>query len=220
METVKGDHLPVVGLINNAGVQKDLPVELQKPAADRFSFDVNVYGLLDTTRAFIPLLRATGDGARLINVGSLAGVVSSPGSATYSASKFAVEGANDALRYELQPFGISVSLLQPGYVQSKMGEKMHSSIPPLQSAAAAHGVSEADYYLYRHVFEGFFAEDKRLAESAEPTATTTTPAILDALTSARPKTRYAVASAGPFPSWFVVWLKSMMPDRIMDKLLE
>jgi NAD(P)-dependent dehydrogenase (short-subunit alcohol dehydrogenase family) len=219
VETVRKTGLPLVGLVNNAGVQKDLPVELQTSASDRFTFDVNVFGLLDTTRAFIPLLRATGDGARLINVGSLAGVVSSPGSATYSASKFAVEGASDALRYELQPFGISVSLLQPGYVQSKMGEKNY---PTFTTPEAAFGVTKEDYELYRKVFEGFFAEDKRLSlpENAAPTATTTTWAILDALTSARPKTRYAVASVGPFPSWFVACLKSVIPDRIMDVVLE
>ena len=110
-------HLPFVGLINNEGVQSDLPVELQSSSADRFNFDVNVFGLLDTTRAFLPALRRTGDGARIVNVGSLSGLVASPGSASYSASKFAVEGLTDVLRREVQPFGIAVSLLEPGYVR-------------------------------------------------------------------------------------------------------
>ena len=227
VQTVKGAGLPLIDLVNNAGVQKDLPVELQSPRRDeRFTFAVNVFGLLDTTRAFLPLLRDTGDGARLINVGSLAGVVSSAGSATYSASKFAVEGANDALRCELQPFGISVSLLQPGYVQSRMGEKLHKDIEASEMVvdekkASAYGVSMENYDLYRHVFEGFFAEDRRLSapENAAPPESTTTWAVIDAMTSARPKTRYAVASVGPFPSWFVVWLKSILPDRIMDMLV-
>ena len=70
---------------------------LQDPADDRFTFAVNVFGLLDTTRAFLPLLRATGGGARIVNVGSVAGVVSCAGSASYSASKFAVEGASGKL---------------------------------------------------------------------------------------------------------------------------
>ena len=159
VQTVKGAGLPDRPR-QQRRVQKDLPVELQSPEADRFTFAVNVFGLLDTTRAFLPLLRDTGDGARLINVGSLAGVVSSAGSATYSASKFAVEGANDALRYELQPFGISVSLLQPGYVQSRMGEKLHKDIEASEMVvdekkASAYGVSMENYDLYRHVFEGF-----------------------------------------------------------------
>lgn len=110
-------NLPLVALCNNAGVQKDLPIELQRPEDDRFTFAVNVFGLLDTTRAFLPLLRATGLGARIVNMGSLSGVAAGPGSATYSASKFAVEGLTDALRMEMQAFGISVSLIQPGYVR-------------------------------------------------------------------------------------------------------
>ena len=106
-------HLPLVGLVNNAGVQSDLPVELQTHRADRYTFDVNVFGLLDVTRAFLPALRRTGNGARIVNVGSLAGLVASPGSATYSASKHAVEGITDSLRRELKAFGVSVSLLEP-----------------------------------------------------------------------------------------------------------
>ena len=208
--------LPLVALCSNAGVQKDLPVELQDPKNDRFTFDVNVFGLLDTTRAFLPLLRKTGKGARIVNMGSLAGVCSAPGSATYSASKFAVEGVTDALRLEMAEFGISVSLIQPGYVRSRMGEKAHDG-----AGNNHYGVGEASYKLYQHVFDGFLAKDKELAspENAEDPATTTTAAYLHAITSAYPKTRYAVASVDGLPAWLIVLVKSVLPDRIMDLLV-
>lgn len=208
--------LPLVALVNNAGVQTDLPVELQSSQADHFTFDVNVFGLLDTTRAALPHLRQTGSGARIINVGSLAGRVATAGSATYSASKWAVEGLTDSLRREVQQFGIAVSLLEPGYVQSRMGEKLHTP----RAIASRYGVSASEYSLYRHVFDGFFAMDRRnsLPENAQPPATTTTADILHALTSPTPKTRYTSAAADGLPAWLVALAARILPDRLMDAL--
>lgn len=208
--------LPIVALVNNAGVQSDLPIELQTSAADRDTFDVNVFGLLDTTRAFLPHLRQAGRGSRIVNVGSLSGRVATAGSATYSASKFAVEGLTDSLRREVRPFGISVSLLEPGYVQSQMGAKLHTP-----TAVASHyGVSAAGYALYRHVFDGFFAMDLRntLPENSKPPSATTTPDILHALTSPTPKTRYTSAAADGLPAWFIALAARLLPDRLMDLL--
>ncbi len=208
-------NLPVVGLVNNAGVQADLPIELQTSAADRFTYDVNVFGLLDVTRAFLPLLRQTGNGARIVNVGSLAGVVAAAGSATYSSAKFAVEGLTDSLRREVAPFGIAVALLQPGYVRSRMGAKLHAT------SEQRYGVSASQYALYHAVFEGFFADDRRLSmpENAAPPTTTTTPAILDALLTPTPRTRYPVATVDGIPTWLIIWLQNTLPDRVMDLLV-
>ena len=207
--------LPFVALVNNAGVQSDLPIELQNSQDDRWNYNVNVFGLMDVTRAFLPALRATGDGARIVNMGSLAGIVASPGSASYSGSKFAVEGISDALRREVQPFRISVSIVQPGYVQSKMGSKAHSA------SASSYGVTETQYALYKHVFEGFFQEDRQLSldENAASPDTTTTRAIFAAILSNRPKTRYVVANVGPFPAWVVAALANVLPDRVFDLIV-
>lgn len=200
--------LPIVGLVNNAGVQSDLPVELQTSEADRLTFEVNVLGLLAVTRAFLPALRKTGNGARIVNVGSLAGVIASPGSATYCGSKFAVEGVTDALRREVLPFGISVSLLEPGYVQSKMGSKQYDHME----------ISKDDRSVYREVFDGFYADDHWEAEpeNSSPPARTTTPAILDAIQSSTPKTRYPVATAVGVPASFLISVAWLLPDRVMD----
>lgn len=211
--SLEEQRLNLVALVNNAGVQKDMPVELQDPANDRWTFDVNVFGLLDTTRAFLPQLRATGEGARIINVGSLAGVLGAPGSATYAGSKFAVEGITDSLRQELQCFGISVSLLQPGYVLTNMGHKAH------QTSEESYGVTQLQYDLYRNVFEGFFAKDKLLASSEYASSRdVTTDAILHGIQSSSPKTRYAVANVDGLPAWLVSRVKATLPDRAMDFL--
>eukprot|EP00038_Savillea_parva_P011599 m.198674 g.198674 ORF g.198674 m.198674 type:complete len:324 (+) comp20511_c0_seq1:132-1103(+) len=206
----------LVALVNNAGVQKDMPVELQSSADNRFNFEVNVFGLFDVTRAVIPLLRETGPGARIVNVGSLAGILAAPGSASYSGSKFAVEGITDALRLEMSELQISVSLLQPGYVKTGMASKMHVS------SADSYGVTKEEFERYRRtVFDGFFVKDKMLAEppSAMHPADTTTPAIVDAIQSPVPRVRYPVAFVDGFPAKVLVMIKTLLPDRVMDFLV-
>jgi short-subunit dehydrogenase len=213
--TLASKGLKLVALVNNAGVQKDMPVELQPPADNRFNFEVNVFGLFDVTHAFLPVLRATGPGARIVNVGSMSGLLAAPGSASYTGSKYAVEGITDSLRLELGDLGISVSLLQPGYVQSQMGVKAH------ESSAKSYGVTSEEYERYRRtVFDGFYVKDRSQSTdgTASTPATSTTPAIVDAIQSARPKTRYAVAFIDDFPAWLLVSLKAVLPDRVMDFL--
>lgn len=213
--TLSTKGLKLVALVNNAGVQKDMPVELQSSQANRFNYEVNVFGLFDVTRGFLPLLRETGAGARIVNVGSMAGLFAAPGSASYSGSKFAVEGITDSLRHELKDLGISVSLLQPGYVKSQMGVKMHDK--PTNS----YGVTDEEYARYRRtVFDGFFAKDRKLSlEAAQSPAETTTPAVVDAVQSARPKSRYPVAYVDDFPAWVLVYIKAILPERLMDFLV-
>ncbi len=72
-------------------------------------YDVNVFGLMETVRAFLPLLRLHGRGARILTVGSVAGWLSSPIHSVYSSTKFAVRALTDGLRVELQPLGIAVT---------------------------------------------------------------------------------------------------------------
>lgn len=171
-------------------------------------FDVNVFGLVRSTRAFLPLLRKS-PGARVINIGSVAGIIVRSGMGPYSASKFAVEALSDGMRHELGHWNISVSLVQPAYVNTLIaGKQMGENAPERQ-------LSERDYALYKHLFEGH--EDRkmknaRLADSPD----VTTDAIFHALESAYPQTRYAVANAGGIPAWLIVKLRAVIPDRLLD----
>ncbi|MDX1741425.1 MAG: SDR family oxidoreductase, partial [Rhodothermales bacterium] len=109
------------GLINNAGIGLGGPLELVPMTEARKLMEVNVIGLLATTQAFVPLLRK-GRG-RIVNIGSLAGLVAMPGASAYAASKFAVQAITDSLRLELKPFGIRVTIVDPGAVESALWEK-------------------------------------------------------------------------------------------------
>lgn len=110
---------PIFALVNNAGVSESSFLKDSKNIDT--IIDANVKGLLHLTQRMLPFLSSAGAGARLVNIGSLAGFVAGPQSSVYSASKFAVEGLSDSLRLELRKqYNIAVSIVEPGYVASKM----------------------------------------------------------------------------------------------------
>jgi NAD(P)-dependent dehydrogenase (short-subunit alcohol dehydrogenase family) len=100
-------------LINAAGTLILGPVEAVSDPQTRAQFDVNLFGTLAVTRAFLPSMRDRGAG-RIVNVASIMGRFALPGSGIYAASKFALEAASDALRIELAPFGVRVVVVEPG----------------------------------------------------------------------------------------------------------
>jgi NAD(P)-dependent dehydrogenase (short-subunit alcohol dehydrogenase family) len=115
---IETKSLNLAGIVNNAGVLKRGTVAEMTPADYEWNFSVNVFGLVRVTRAFLPLLRR---GSRIVNIGSAAGVLTNPKMLPYGATKFALEGISDVWRQELAfSHGISVSLVQPGFVKSKM----------------------------------------------------------------------------------------------------
>ena len=114
-------------LVNNAGYAVLGPVEETSEAETRAQFEVNFFGLLNVTRAALPLLRRRR--GRIINLSSMMGRVSTPGWGIYSASKYAIEGMSEALRMELAPWGVRVILIEPGSVLTGFSRTAHASFP-------------------------------------------------------------------------------------------
>lgn len=106
-------------LVNNAGIGTGGPIEDFDDDEIQHLFDTNVFGLIRVTRAVLPTMRAQNSGT-VINVGSLAGKVSTPYGGIYSGSKHAVEGISDALYFELHPFGIRVVIVEPGGFETEI----------------------------------------------------------------------------------------------------
>jgi NAD(P)-dependent dehydrogenase (short-subunit alcohol dehydrogenase family) len=106
-------------LVNNAGMSIDGPVEEFDDDVVQAVFETNFFGVIRVTRAVLPYMRSQGSGT-IVTVGSLAGKATLPFSGIYSASKHAVEALNDALHYELQPFGIRVVLIEPGGFETEI----------------------------------------------------------------------------------------------------
>ncbi|MEX2159227.1 MAG: SDR family oxidoreductase [Dehalococcoidia bacterium] len=106
-------------LVNNAGIGHRGPIEETDDAEAKEVFETNFFGALRMTRAVVPQMRQQG-GGRIINVSSLAAVVTPPFDGIYSASKKALEAASEALYYEASPFGIKVSCVEPGGFQTNI----------------------------------------------------------------------------------------------------
>ncbi|MEM8823602.1 MAG: SDR family oxidoreductase [Pseudomonadota bacterium] len=104
-------------LLNNAGYGLNGPLEGASNAQMRRQFDVNVFGLIDVTKAVLPAMRARRDGL-ILNVSSIGGLIGMPISPLYIATKHAVEGLTESMRLELQPFGIRVKLIEPGGIKT------------------------------------------------------------------------------------------------------
>lgn len=104
-------------LLNNAGYGAYGPLEATPIEKVRRQFDVNVIGLLATTKAVLPHMRAQGSGT-LINVSSIGGKLTFPLGSLYHGSKFAVEGLSESLHFELLPLGVRVKIVEPGMVNT------------------------------------------------------------------------------------------------------
>ena len=170
------------GLMNNAGLSLNGPLELLPVSEIRKLFDVNVVGLLAVTRAAIPLLRKAE--GRLINVSSGHGLLAIPDKSVYAASKFAVQAISDSLRLELRPFGVSVSNLVVGKVDTEVLGKILEEREKVADAA-----DPAVLELYAPLIEFFDREVKNLPGiPAEEVATV----VAEALRAPRPKAQYLV----------------------------
>ena len=196
----------LAGLVNNAGISVLGPLELVPADAWRRQFEVNVFGLVAVTQAFLPLLRQ-GRG-RIVNIGSIAGRSALPGTGPYDSSKFAVEGITDSLRMEVRPFGIRVSLVEPGSVDSSIWKKSQEAMAELEHSAPA-GLRE----LYGGLIANVGKESVKAAAKALP-AEKVAKAVEHALTARRPKTRYVVGGDARF--WLLL---NLLPDAWRDWLI-
>jgi NAD(P)-dependent dehydrogenase (short-subunit alcohol dehydrogenase family) len=109
-------------LVNNAGYGALGPTEMISDRDMRAQYDVNVFGLMAVTRAFVGVMRERGRG-RIVNVSSLGGVYTLPFFGVYNSTKYAVESLSDALRVELAPFGVHVSLIEPGVIETGFADR-------------------------------------------------------------------------------------------------
>lgn len=122
-------------LVNNAGFGQVGGIEELSDAESRNNFDVNVFGLLNVTRSILPHMRAQQAG-HIFNISSIAGFIGTfPGFGIYCATKFAVDGLSESLATEVKPFGISVTIVSPGYFRTDFLTSGSLGLPAKQLAA-------------------------------------------------------------------------------------
>ncbi len=124
-------------LVNNAGIAVGGPLELLSMEEVRSQFEVNVFGQVAVTRALIPALRRAR--GRIVLISSVGGLVATPYTAPYAASKYALEAVGNALRVELAGSGIQVALIEPGSVATPIWEKNRERGRRLQHPRGAEG---------------------------------------------------------------------------------
>lgn len=132
-EVVQASHPGVDLLFNNAGVALGGTFEQVSAADFEWLFEINFWGVVRITRAFLPLLQASDD-ARLVNLSSVYGLIGPPGEVPYAASKFAVRGFSEALRHELELAGssVGVTVVHPGGVATAIADNAR---PPAGATA-------------------------------------------------------------------------------------
>src|SRR5438445_6880771 len=108
-------------LVNNAGYTVTGAAEETSIDEAKAQLETNFFGAVRMVNAVLPAMRKAGAG-KIINIGSLAGITAIPFSAFYTASKFAIDGYSEALWHEVRPFGIHVTVLEPGFIHTKIGE--------------------------------------------------------------------------------------------------
>lgn len=184
-------------LINCAGYQERGAIEDIDADAVRKHFETNVFGLLNVTRAALPMLRER-DG-RIINISSLAGEVAGPFWGAYAASKHAVEGVSDALRLEVTPFGVDVVVVEPGPITTGFNERGRQMLKQYLPDS-----------VYADRYRDELAQDQHGASPEKAAAV-----IVKAVETNRPKTRYTVTWA----AWLGPKLQAVLPTRIWDRLV-
>lgn len=205
----------IVALINNAGINVGpYPIEYANMSAVRNQFDVNLFGQIQTTQAFLPLLRKKQ--GRIIFMSSVAGSISTAFGGVYASSKFAVEAVADALRRELAPWSMSVSVVKPGELRTEMLDRYQEDGKKVFDALPDRG---------QRLYGAFYENLKPTRDKFVGHVNQATKAVLHAVTSATPQTRYLVGSDAmlkehlkPFSKFGLhmpVW--SLLPDRFLDK---
>ena len=204
-EAVQDSRL--AGIVNNAGIAVAGPVEFVPLDQWRTQLEVNVIGVVAMVQAFAPLLRESQ--GRIVTTGSLGGRLAQPMAAPYCASKHALEAISDALRLELRPWGISVSLIQPGAVKTPIWDKglragadLLNSAPPQVRTLYGAAVDIATKMAIHENETG--VDPIQVARAVE-----------HALLSSHPRTRYPVGRQARL----LIPLSRFLPDRLKDELL-
>lgn len=198
---------PLRALVNNAGIAVNGPVEMVPLDDWRRQLEVGLIGQVAVIQALIPALLDSG--GRIVNIGSLGGKIAMPGFGPYSAAKFAMEAANDALRQEMEPYGLKVVMITPGGVSTRMsadGTSMARRLAALMTPEQSkrHG----------RLFDAVVAQAENWATGGiKPEAVAAV--VSRAISARRPKIRY---TAGPDAAILTRVIR-LLPGRLLDAML-
>jgi len=196
-------HGALYGVVNNAAVTLRGYFEDLSEAEIRRTLEVNLFGVMNVTRAVLPHLRAHGRG-RIVMMSSVGGRIGTMGLTAYVASKFGLEGFSECLSLELAPLGVDVVIIEPGIVKTAMwGEGRNV-------AAAARDAGGPYYKWFRRAEE----QADALVRSSKLTARDVAEVVARAMTATRPRLRYTVGRRASF----VMSLRRHLPGELFERV--
>lgn len=178
IETVFGETGRIDLLVNNAGFGISGAAEESSIGQAQSMFDVNLFGLIRTTRAVLPIMRSQRSG-RIVNISSVMGLIPAPFMALYGASKHAVEGYSESLDHEVRGQGIRIVLVEPAFTRTSFDQNLVQPDVPLDIYAAD-----------RTGRDRFLGEVMKSADAPEVVAKV----VVTAATAATPRRRYTAGS--------------------------
>ena len=198
-------------LVNNAGVMYRAVLEHVSDDERVAQMDVNYLAPMDLIRLVLPRMRARRDG-RIINVSSVGGMMAMPTMAAYSASKFALEGATESLFYEVRPWNIKVSLVQPGFIHSEAYANVRFTA---ESRHARDDVHAAYHAHYEHMAP-FIA---RLMRWSRATPEKVAKTIVKVMRKRRPPLRVPATFDAHLFAWFRRWMPRSLYHWVLYRML-
>ncbi len=196
---------PIDVLINNAGISYRSVIEDMTPEDEQRQIAVNYLGAMHLIRECLPEMRRRKTG-RIINVSSVGGMMAMPTMASYSASKFALEGASESLWYEMKPWNIKVTLVRPGFINSIAFRKV------LYSSKRNGGSSSTSYDSHYHCMSQFV---EKFMTKSKSTSASVAKRIYKATQMDNPPLRMA----GTRDAWLFYFLRRLLPRALYHKLL-
>ena len=189
-------------LLNNAGYGSYGALEDVPLSEARYQFEVNIFGMALLTQLVLPQMRRQHSG-RIINISSIGGKLGEPHGAWYHATKYALEGLSDSLRMELREFGIDVVIIEPGAI-----------ITEWAGIAREHMLKTSGNTAYQELTRKHAKMFERADKmGSKPIVVAKT--IVKAITTGRPKTRYATGGGAKL----ILFVRSILSDRMFDKLM-
>jgi NAD(P)-dependent dehydrogenase (short-subunit alcohol dehydrogenase family) len=185
--------------VNNAGFAVAGAIEETSTQEAKMQLETNFFGTLRVCRAVLPIMREQG-GGYIVNVSSAAGRISVPFQALYSASKFAVEALTEALRMEVEPFGIRVAMIEPGDLQTGLTASRRLAAAAADQSAYAQGRSAA-------------LAVAETDETSGPSPDKVAPLLERIINSRSPRLRYTV---GALYERIALGLKRFFPARVFE----
>jgi len=209
VERILSEQGQIDVLINNAGYAVYGAVEQVSIEDAGRQFDVNMFGLATLTQKILPHMRKQGAG-HIINITSIGGKVYTPLGAWYHATKHALEGWSDCLRVETASFGIKVSIIEPGAIETEFSDVMSGPMVELSNGGPYESLANAIETGNKRYYNGAPSNSPQVIADV----------ILMAIKSPNPKTRYAAGKMAKSTLFMRRWLSDKAFDSALMRMLK